>query len=487
MIPARVGTGNLFDTKVLLDTGASGKRFMDLSFALRCSFPVSPFPNPIPLTNFEGIAVQFQKGFITHVTKADLRIGDHTEKAALFLLTSLPQYPVVLGTPWFKEHQPELKNMWSGGPLVLSSDHCQHTCLNEGIKHCEVPLISNLSTSSSAKMDIAVIGAEAFAWNYKQKGARVHAISLHDIEKTLSDKVPTDPSTKLPDHYSEFLDVFDRKESERLPPHRPFDHKIPLLPGSALPNGPIYGMGRDELLVLKKTLHEHLSKGFIRASTSPVSLPVLFARKQGGGLRLCMDYRKLNAITVKSRYPIPLIRETLDRLGKARVFSKFDVIAAFNRIRIAEGDEYLTAFKTIFGLFEWLVMPFGLVGAPGTWQHFMNDNFREYLDVFTTIYLDDILVYSDSLREHREHVRTILQRCREIGVTLDIDKCEFETQEVVYLGLIISTNGIRMDPTKVAAIQLWEVPKTAKEVRCSGTSQNVGERVTATGNLMDSI
>jgi hypothetical protein len=224
-------------------------------------------------------------------------------------------------------------------------------------------------------------------------------------------------------------------------------------------------MSRDELRVLKKYLEDNLTKGFIRASSSPVSSPVLFVRKPGGGLRLCVDYRRLNAITVKNRYPIPLIQETLMQLSRAKYYTKLDIIAAFNRLRIAEGDEYLTAFKTRFGLFEYLVMPFGLANAPSTFQHYVNDVLRPFLDISCTAYLDDILVYSKTLKEHKEHVRSVLQALQEAGLQLDVDKCEFHKTEVLYLGIIVSTEGIRMDPAKVAAVRDWERPRNVKDVR----------------------
>jgi len=212
-------------------------------------------------------------------------------------------------------------------------------------------------------------------------------------------------------------------------------------------------MSRDELLVLKKYLEDHLKKGFVRASSSPISSPVLFVKKPGGGLRLCVDYRALNALSTKNQYPLPLIRETLDRMAKAKYFTKLDIIAAFNRIRVAKGDEYKTAFRTRYGLFEYLVMPFGLTGAPSTFQHYINDSLREYLDIFCTAYLDDVLIYSDSLEEHKKHVKLVLQALRKAGLQVEIEKCEFHTQETRYLGLIIGTKSIQIDLKKVEIIK----------------------------------
>jgi hypothetical protein len=138
-----------------------------------------------------------------------------------------------------------------------------------------------------------------------------------------------------------------------------------------------------------------------------------------------VDYRKLNEITIKNRYPIPLIQETLNRLSKAKFYTKLDIIAAFNRLRIAEGDEWLTAFRTRYGLFEYLVMPFGLANAPSTFQHYVNDTLRPFLDVFCTAYMDDTLIYSNTLEEHREHVTQVLKAFEKAGLQLDINKCEF--------------------------------------------------------------
>ena len=151
-------------------------------------------------------------------------------------------------------------------------------------------------------------------------------------------------------------------------------------------------MSRDEIEELRRYLDDNLAKGFIRASRSHAASPVMFVKKPGGGLRFCVDYRGLNAVTIKNKYPLPLIAETLNRLSRAKIFTKLDIIAAFNRLRIKEGDEELTAFRTRFGLFEYLVMPFGLCNRPASFQHFINDTLRQYLDDFCTAYLDDILI-----------------------------------------------------------------------------------------------
>ncbi|KAG0158458.1 hypothetical protein PDIDSM_5972 [Penicillium digitatum] len=251
---------------------------------------------------------------------------------------------------------------------------------------------------------------------------------------------------------ADFAEVFSPKEAERLPPHRSYDHKMVLQEDKPLPFGPLYPMSRNELEVLKDWIEDNLRKGFIRPSSSPAASPVLFVKKPGGGLRFCVDYRAPNAITVKDRYPM-------------KFFTKIDIISAFNNLRIAKGQEYLTAFRTRLGLFESLVMPFGLTGAPASFQRFINDTLREYLDCFCTAYLDDILIYSRTRAEHIEHVRKVLQRPREAGLFAKLSKCEFCVSETKFLGTIIGEDGIRMDPDKIETIVNWKTPTCLTDVQ----------------------
>ena len=211
----------------------------------------------------------------------------------------------------------------------------------------------------------------------------------------------------VPADYHDFLPLFKKAVADTLLPHRPYDHKITTKEGFTPLCGPLYSLSRFELQALREWLDENLSKGFIRASSSPAGAPILFVKKPGGGLRLCLDYRGLNEGTIKNRYPLPLIRETLMRLSKARYYTTLDVRGAYNLLRVAEGDEWKTAFRTRYGLFESLVMPFGLTNAPADFQCFINNVLHPFLDVFCTAYLDDILVYSETLGEHRAHVQQV--------------------------------------------------------------------------------
>ena len=245
-----------------------------------------------------------------------------------------------------------------------------------------------------------------------------------------------------------------------------WDHEIHLEEGQKASFVRNYKPFSDqETAAMKKYIDEHLGKGFIRPSSSAAASPILLVRKPGGGLRFCIDYRALNAVTVKNRYPIPLISETLGKLAGAVKYTKLDVIHAFNRIRMREGHEWLTAFNSRYGQFEYLVMPFGLCNAPGTFQGYINESLREYLDVFCTAYLDDVLIYTNKDEDHASHVLQVLRRLHKRGLQVDIDKYEFNTTRVKYLGMIMTTNGIEMDTEKVEAIQNWEAPLSVKKVQ----------------------
>lgn len=270
---------------------------------------------------------------------------------------------------------------------------------------------------------------------------------------------------KMPPEYHDLLHVARPQEEENLPPHRSYDHKIELLPGAPLPYSRNKPISPTELAVVKRWLDDNLAKGSLRASTSSTTAPLLLARKPGGGIRIYQDYRGVNNITIKNRYPLPLIRETLDAICDAKVYTKLDVITAFNRVRIAAGHEWKTAFITRFGLYESLVTPFGLYNAPATFQRYINDALYDILNEYATAYLDDILIYSNNIKDHTRHVREVLKRLAEAGLQIDLVKYEFDVTRTKYLGLIITPRGIEIDPEKVAAITTWESPTTRRQLQ----------------------
>lgn len=273
------------------------------------------------------------------------------------------------------------------------------------------------------------------------------------------------PESSIPAAYADFADLFSRERAAALPRHTKYDHRITLEPGKEPPFGPLYGMNPTELVALKDYLETNLAQGFIQPSTSPAGAPILFVKKKDGSLRLCADYRGLNAVTVKDRTALPLISETLSNLRGAKVFTAIDLRGAYNLIRVAEGDEWKTAFRTRYGHFEYLVMPFGLTNAPATFQRMINEVLRPYLDVFCAVYLDDILIYSASEAEHVQHVRTILTALRDHDLYVKAEKCHWHVDSTAFLGFVVTPEGVRMADDKVQAIREWPAPRTLSQLQ----------------------
>ncbi|KAE8692579.1 hypothetical protein F3Y22_tig00110831pilonHSYRG00022 [Hibiscus syriacus] len=308
-------------------------------------------------------------------------------------------------------------------------------------------------------------------------GAKV--LSAIQFSKAVRKEEPTflavlvcdDPTTTydVPDMVShvlaEFKDVMPAELPKKLPPKREVDHKIKLVPNAEPPTRAPYRMAPPELEEMRRQLKDLLDAGYIRPSKSPYGAPVLFQKKHDGSLRMCIDYRALNKLTVKNKYPIPLIADLYDQLGGARWFTKLDLRSGYYQVRIAEGDEPKTTCVTRYGSYEYLVMPFGLTNAPATFCTLMNKVLQPFLDRFVVVYLDDIIIYSKTLEEHVEHLRQVLVVLRDNELYVKEEKCSFAQTEVPFLGHIVRGGKIWMDRDKIRAIDEWKVPTKVTELR----------------------
>jgi transposase InsO family protein len=399
---------------------------------------------------------------ITEYIHIDCTIGDHHEKLVAYV-ASIGHYPLILRIPWLKKHDmsinfPKMDIQFPSPNRLAHRSKITPTPI-KGITTPQNNKICAISTTSFRRI---VNNA-----NNRYGTVEQFALSLYEINTALAkedDKKP-DIRTIVPPKYHDYLKIFEKANADKLPPHRPSDHTIPLTDGFKPPFGPLYSLSHPELQELKRWLDENLSKGFIRTSSSPAAAPILFVKKGDGSLRLVVDYRGINEGTIKNRYPLPLLQDTLMNLSKAKWFTKLDIRGAYNLICMAEGEEWKTAFRTRYCLFESLVMPFGLTNALATFQNYINDVLAPYLDCFCTAYLDDTLIYSDNFEEHQQHVRLVLDAFAKAGLHLKPKQCEFHQQEVKYLGLIISMEGIKMDPEKIRTVQDWEPPSNLKDVR----------------------
>jgi len=280
-----------------------------------------------------------------------------------------------------------------------------------------------------------------------------------------TDEDGEDIKIKILPQYRDYVDIFSQEKIKALPEHSRYDHRIDLIPEAKLPEGSIYPLSKKELDALWNYIREMEDHGKIRRSSSPIGAPISFVPKPDGTLRLCVDYRGLNKITIKNKYPLPFISELRSRLGKATIFTKLDLKNGYYLIRMAEGEEWKTAFKSRYGLYEYTVMPFGLCNAPSTFQSMINDVFRDMLDVGVIAYMDDILIYTETVEEYVALVRRVMERLRKARLCVSIKKSSFHQREVEFLGYKISDGGISMTSTKVEEIRAWSTPEKVVDVQ----------------------
>ena len=279
---------------------------------------------------------------------------------------------------------------------------------------------------------------------------------------TLEDEVRSD--LDLPRVVCEYEDVFP-DELLGFPPQRVVDFGIELHPGTSPISITLHRMAPVKLQELRVQLQELQDKGFIGLSTSPWETLVLFAKKKDKTLRLCIDYRQLNRVTIKNRYPLPRIDDLFDQLRGARVYSKIDLRTSYHQLSVTETDIPKTAFRMRHGHFKFTVVPFGLTNAPAAFIDLMHRVFQSYLDQFVVVFVDEILIYSQSEWEHEYHLRIVLQLLRDHQVYTKFSKCDFWLNEVRFLGHVVSTSGVSVDPEKVEAVMSWERPKSVFEIR----------------------
>ncbi|GJS73830.1 putative reverse transcriptase domain-containing protein, partial [Tanacetum coccineum] len=250
-----------------------------------------------------------------------------------------------------------------------------------------------------------------------------------------------------------------------LPPTRQVEFQIDLVPGAAPVARAPYRLAPSEMKELSEQLKELSDKGFIRPSSSPWGAPVLFVKKKDGSFRMCIDYRELNKLTVKNRYPLPRIDDLFDQLQGSSVYSKIDLRSGYHQLRVREEDIPKTAFRTRYGHYEFQVMPFGLTNAPAVFMDLMNRVCKPYLDKFVIVFIDDILIYSKNKKEHEEHLKQILELLKKEELYAKFSKCEFWIPKVQFLGHVIDSEGIHVDPAKIESIKDWTSPKSPTEIR----------------------
>ena len=351
---------------------------------------------------------------------------------------SFREFDVILGMDWLSRHQ-EIVDCRMKRVTLRTPDEDEVTFIDERSNH----LFNVISTATVRTM--------------VQKGCEAYLAYVIDMVKPRPSVFDIPTVSDFPDMFSE--------ELPGLPPHREIEFAIDVVPGATPASITPYRMAPLELKELKLQLQELLEKGFIRPSVSPWGAPVLFVKKKDGTLRLCIDYRQLNKLTVKNKYPLPIIDDLFDQLKGASIFSKIDLRSGYHQLRIKDANVHKTTFRTRYGHYEFLVMPFGLTNAPAAFMDLMNRVFRPYVDQFVVVFIDDILVYSKDRESHDTHLQVVLETLRKEQLYAKLSKCEFWMNEVSFLGHIVSKEGIRVDPKKIEVVVEWKPPRNVTEVR----------------------
>lgn len=372
-----------------------------------------------------------------------VRIGEHEYKSRFILANT--RYDVILGTPWHKDVQP-LSN------YTQNIVRIGHVLINGKKYDANEYSVSNVSRKGFRKL-------------LKKQGTQVFTVFVNSIgaKEDSFGTMTSDPEMlKILEEYS---DVFRSTLPDGLPPKREVDHEIITEADEKIPNRRLFRLSPDELRATREYIKENIASGKIRISKSPYGAPLFFAKQEGKPLRGVVDYRMLNKITKRNSTPTPRSDEMFDIIGGSKYFSKVDLKTGFHQIRVKPEHIEKTAFQTKYGQFEYLVLPMGLCNAPATFVTLMNSVLNGLIDRFCTVYLDDILIFSRTEQEHRKHVRLVLERLRQHELYASPKKCHFMTNEVEFLGIIVSDKGLKVNPAKTSIVQAWPRPQSISEVR----------------------
>ncbi|MFS7899882.1 putative nucleotidyltransferase, Ribonuclease H [Helianthus anomalus] len=440
---------NIFRTKctskgkvctVIID-GGSCENMVATSMVDKLGLKLEPHPDPYQLTWLKkGNVVK-----VTHRCLVQFSIGTRYSDEVWCEVIPMDACHVLLGRPWQYDRQTKhdgLKNTYS--------------FRKDGVNITLAPLDVRETTTEAF-----ILTKSAFLdFTKHTKPPLLYTLMIVEQNSPTGD-VPGEVQPLL----DEFKEVFPDEIPAGLPLIRDVQHCIDFVPGAVIPNRPAYRMNPKEFEELHRQVTELLDKGLIRESMSPCAVPALLVPKPGGAYRMCIDSRAVNKITIKYRFPIPRFEDLLDQLYGSSVFSKIDLRSGYHQIRMRPGDEWKTAFKTRDGLYEWMVMPFGLSNAPSTFMRLMNHVFKALIGHCVVVYFDDILVFSQDIRQHLLHLRQVFTILRDQKLYANRAKCHFLSPEVLFLGYLISENGIRMDESKVEAITAWPTPTSIHEVR----------------------
>jgi len=436
-------------TEALLDSGAT-RLVMSEEFTRKHKFRRMKLERPIYVRNVDGTLNYAEP--IVDTVEVEIFFKGHKERTSIDVIRG-QKWSVILGMPWLRCHNPEID--WKTGEVKMT--RCPDECgkkwrtgrqMKPGWKKQEEreEKERRKPTIEEEKMIARIVE--------EKENEQEDLIELRATEEM------------VPRRFHKYLKVFEKKDSERMPTRKTWDHAIDLREGFVPKKGKIYLLSRVEREEVQEFVKDQLRKGYIRPSKSPQTSLVFFVPKKDGKKRMVQDYRYLNSWTIKNNYPLPLISDLIDSIGKKKVFMKMDLRWGYNNVRIKEGDEWKAVFSMPEGSFEPMVMFFGLTNSPAMFQAMMNDLLRDLVvEEKVAVFIDDVMVATEIEEGHDEIVEEVLRRLEENDLFVKLEKCVWKVREVGFLGVIIGEDGVKMEKEKMQGVIEWPVPKSMKDVQ----------------------
>jgi len=495
-----------YSLKSLIDTEAADYSFIDELIAQNvCDHLQIESLSLIKLKSIREFDDHYTKKLITYAIYSNLTVQDHMKRFVFMLITQLNQHQMILEKTWMNKIEITIDMKDDRLQFSDSKTHIDVSLILLSVikkiaieqksstsiqilKRFIFSVITRLSEKSSSfkivksfnsvnfassfnSINIAMIETAAYKSLVKRSNVTTFAIIITKIDQLLKtarnkledinlqelshEEILKEVKAKLSSKYHDYLNVFDRAMTDQLSSHHLYDHKIELTDEKMFSRSRLYHMSDYKLQKMKNYLIEHLNKSFISFSLISYASLILFIKKKDDSLRFCVNYRKLNALIKRDRYSLLLINETFARIQDSKYLTRLNIIVIFNKLCMHSSSEDLIIFIIFFDFYKYHVMSFELINDSTFYQHYMNDVLFDYLHQFCQIYLDDIIIYSKTLKKHKKHVRLVLHRLREIDLQMNINKCKFHVQKIFFLKLLLFIKELKMNFRKVQAVVKW--------------------------------